>query len=64
MFAIMMGISNLGAAVGDGAATAISDNLGFPVVFALLAAFNLVTLPILARLFRTHPDLKLAIPSS
>jgi len=58
MFAIMMGISNLGAAVGDGAATALSDNLGFPGVFALLAGINLITIPILVRLFRTYPGLE------
>jgi predicted MFS family arabinose efflux permease len=58
MFAIMMGISNLGAAVGDGTATALSDNLGFPGVFALLAGINLITIPVLVRLFRTHPELE------
>ncbi len=56
MFAIMMGISNLGAAVGDGAATAFSDDFGFPTVFALLAAINLITIPILAYFFRSHTD--------
>lgn len=57
MFAMMMGVSNLGAAVGDGVATALSDNLGFPTVFTLLAAINLITIPVLAYLFRTHTDL-------
>lgn len=58
MFAIMMGISNLGAAIGDGAATALSDNLGFSAIFVLLAIINLITIPLLALLFRkhTHPE--------
>jgi PAT family beta-lactamase induction signal transducer AmpG len=51
MFAIMMGISNLGAAVGDGVATALSDDLGFSTVFALLAVVNLTTVPLLMILF-------------
>ena len=57
MFAIMMGISNLGSAVADGAATGLSDNLGFRQVFWLLAAINLLTLPVLERLFRVAPEL-------
>lgn len=56
MFAIMMGISNLGSAVADGAATALSDDLGFAAVFWLLAAINLVTLPVLAGLFKKAPE--------
>lgn len=52
MFAIMMGISNLGSAVADGAATALSPVLGFRQVFWLLAAINLITLPVLGQFFR------------
>jgi PAT family beta-lactamase induction signal transducer AmpG len=57
MFAIMMGISNLGAAVADGLATALSDDLGFSTVLFLLAGVNLLTLPVLWRLFRVAPAL-------
>jgi MFS family permease len=57
MFAVMMAISNLGAALADGAATALSDNLGFVAVFFTLAAINLVTLPVLWRLFRVAPEI-------
>ncbi len=57
MFALMMAISNLGAALADGAATALSDNLGFVAVFFTLAAVNLVTLPVLWRLFRVAPEI-------
>jgi len=57
MFAIMMGISNLGSAVADGAATALSDDLGFRAVFWILAAVNLLTFPVLRRLFRAAPSI-------
>jgi PAT family beta-lactamase induction signal transducer AmpG len=59
MFAIMMGISNLGSALADGGATALSDDLGFHTVFRILALINLTTLPILVWLFRVAPDIAL-----
>ncbi|MBN1260199.1 MAG: MFS transporter [Anaerolineae bacterium] len=57
MFAIMMGISNLGSAVADGGATALSDNLGFAIVLFVLAGINLLTLPILGQLFKAAPEI-------
>jgi MFS family permease len=57
MFAIMMGVSNLGSAVADGVATALSDNLGFRMVFIGLSLINLVTIPILYMLFHKAPEL-------
>jgi MFS family permease len=57
MFAIMMGLSNLGSAVADGGATALSDDLGFRAVFWILAMVNLLTLPILRRLFLAAPEI-------
>ena len=57
IFAIMMGISNLGSAVADGLATALSDDLGFSMVFLLLAVVNLITLPVLWRLFKKAPEI-------
>ena len=58
IFAIMMGISNLGSAVADGLATALSDDLGFSMVFWLLAVVNLITLPVLWRLFKKAPEIE------
>jgi PAT family beta-lactamase induction signal transducer AmpG len=52
MFAIMMAVSNLGTAIGEGVATGLTDDIGFTAVFWLLAAVNLVTLPLLWGLFR------------
>jgi len=59
MFAIMMALSNLGTAIGEGVATSLSDNLGFSTVFISLAALNIVTLFTLWRLFKKAPDLDL-----
>lgn len=57
IFAIMMGVSNLGSALADGAATALSDNLSFSTVFFGLGVINLLTLPVLFALFRKAPEL-------
>ena len=57
MFAIMMGVSNLGSALADGAATALSDDLTFSTVFLGLGVINLLTLPVLFALFRKAPEL-------
>jgi PAT family beta-lactamase induction signal transducer AmpG len=51
MFAVMMALSNFGTAIGEGVATGLTDNLGFTMVFWLLAGINLMTLPILWGLF-------------
>jgi hypothetical protein len=52
MFALMMAISNLGTAIGEGAATALVDDFGFTTVLWLLGGINLLTLPILWGLFK------------
>ena len=57
MFALMMAVSNVGTAIGEGVATGLTDNIGFSAVFLLLAAANVITLPILWALFRSRPDL-------
>jgi len=55
MFALMMAISNLGTAVGEGVATALVDDLGFTTVLRLLGGVSLLTLPILWGLFKKLP---------
>jgi PAT family beta-lactamase induction signal transducer AmpG len=55
MFAISMAVSNIGGAIGDGVATGLTDNIGFVNVFRLLAAVNLVVLPLLVVVFRMAP---------
>lgn len=57
MFAVMMGIANLGSAVSDGLSTALSDDLGFARVFWLLALINLGILPVLWGVFKRAPEI-------
>jgi len=59
MFAIMMALSNLGTAVGEGLATSLTDDMGFSPVFWSLAAFNIITFFVLWLLFKKAPDLDL-----
>jgi PAT family beta-lactamase induction signal transducer AmpG len=61
MFAIMMALSNLGTAVGEGLATSLTDNIGFSAVFLSLAAFNITAFFVLWLLFKKAPDLDLAV---
>lgn len=57
MFAIMMAVSNIGTAVGEGVATGLTDDIGFTAVFWLLAGLNVVTIPLLWALFRAAPEI-------
>jgi PAT family beta-lactamase induction signal transducer AmpG len=57
MFAVMMALSNLGTAVGEGVATGLTDDIGFSAVFWLLAGLNVVVVPILWALFRSSPEI-------
>jgi PAT family beta-lactamase induction signal transducer AmpG len=59
MFAIMMALSNLGTAVGEGLATSLTDNIGFSAVFLSLAAFNITSFFVLWLLFKKAPNLDL-----
>ena len=52
MFAIMMAVSNIGTAIVEGVATALSVKVGFQNVFIFLAGFNFINLAILFLLFR------------
>jgi predicted MFS family arabinose efflux permease len=47
MFAILQTMSNIGIGAGEGVATALSDNLGFPGVFRLFALANLAVIPLI-----------------
>jgi hypothetical protein len=57
MFAIMVAVSNIGTAIGDGGAIALSDNWGYSTVFITLALLNVINIPILWGLFRVAPEL-------
>jgi PAT family beta-lactamase induction signal transducer AmpG len=57
MFAIMMAISNIGTAIGEGVATSLTDDIGFAAVFIGLAVINVINVPILGWLFKTAPEI-------
>lgn len=52
MFTIMMTIANIGLTVGDGLTTSLTDNLGFIKIFQILAAANLLLIPLIWLLFK------------
>ena len=57
MFAIMMAVSNIGTAIGEGVATGLTDNMRFAAIFWLLAGVNVVTFPIVWGLFKSAPQI-------
>jgi PAT family beta-lactamase induction signal transducer AmpG len=57
MFALMMALSNVGTAIGEGLSTGLTDNIGFSAVFRLLAGLNVVTFPLLWGLFKLAPSI-------
>jgi PAT family beta-lactamase induction signal transducer AmpG len=59
LFAIMMALSNIGTAVGEGLATSLTNDIGFSAVFLSLAAFNITSFFVLWLLFKKAPDLDL-----
>ena len=52
IFAIMMAISNIGTAIVEGVATALSVKIGFQLVFLVLAGFNFINILFLILYFR------------
>lgn len=52
MFALFQTMANIGTALGEGIATSLSDNLGFSLVFRLLALANIFVIPLLIVVFR------------
>jgi hypothetical protein len=56
MFAILQTMSNIGMGAGEGA-VALTDNMGFPQVFRLLALVNLVVIPLLFVVARRFADM-------
>ncbi|MCA9978211.1 MAG: MFS transporter [Anaerolineales bacterium] len=56
MFALLMALSNVGTAVGEGLATGLTDNISFAAIFWLLAGLNAINVPILWGLFKLMPE--------
>ena len=61
MFAISMAVSNIGAALGEGLATGLTDNIGFINVFRLLALINLAVFPLIIAVFKSNLSIKTAV---
>lgn len=55
MFAILMAIANIGTGVGLGLSGVMADAIGFRWTFVVIAALNLLALPLLPMIFR-HND--------
>ena len=55
-FAAMATLVNLSGAVAESLSVALSDDIGFQTLFWGLSAINLLTIPVLYRLFRAMPD--------
>lgn len=61
MFAIMMAISNLFSALGDGVATALVDDLGYATVLIGLALINVLVIPVLIWFFNVQKKAEAAV---
>ncbi|MCD6474973.1 MAG: MFS transporter [Anaerolineaceae bacterium] len=51
MFSILMSVTNIGQAVGMGISGSAVDKIGYPLVFILFAALNLLLIPLLKPAF-------------
>jgi PAT family beta-lactamase induction signal transducer AmpG len=51
MFSILMAVANIGTGIGLGVSGTLSESIGFETTFLLLAAMNVLALPLLAMIF-------------
>lgn len=51
MFSILMAVANIGTGIGLGISGALSESVGFETTFLLLAALNVIALPLLMMIF-------------
>jgi MFS family permease len=58
MFAFVMAVGNVGIGLGQPLSGALVDALGFRWMFAILAALNLLTLPLIHFIFRLRKDVE------
>ena len=56
MFAFVMAVGNVGIGLGQPLSGALVDAFGFRWMFAVLAALNLLTLPLVYGVFRLRKD--------
>ena len=51
MFSILMAVTNVAQGVGMGVSGALADGIGFRATFLVLAALNMLALPLMPRVF-------------
>lgn len=51
MFSILMAVANIGTGIGLGLTGALADSLGFVVTFLIIAALNILALPLIRMIF-------------
>jgi MFS transporter, PAT family, beta-lactamase induction signal transducer AmpG len=61
MFSILMAIANIGTGIGLAAAGVMVDGLGYPVTFAIMAALNLLAMPLIPLVFKRKPAADLGV---
>ena len=55
MFAIFMAVANIGTGVGFAVSGALVDSIGYRYTFVVIAALNLLALPLIPVIFRRRP---------
>jgi len=51
MFSILMAVTNVAQGVGMGVSGALADGIGFRATFLVLAALNVLAIPLMPRVF-------------
>ena len=58
MFSILMAVANIGTGIGLGLTGFLSDSLGFVLTFLIIAALNLLALPLIKRIFNKNQTME------
>ncbi len=64
MFSILMAIANIGTGIGLAVTGVIVDSVGYPWTFVILAAFNLLALPLIPVVFTKKTSHKNEVPNA
>jgi PAT family beta-lactamase induction signal transducer AmpG len=64
MFSILMAIANIGTGIGLAVTGVIVDSVGYPWTFVILAAFNLLALPLIPVVFKKKASFEKEVPDA
>lgn len=64
MFSILMAIANIGTGIGLAVTGVIVDSVGYPWTFVILAAFNLLALPLIPVVFKKKASFEDEVPDA